>query len=197
MYASLGHPGTDWGQLHHEQAFTVSGELRVGGAVQHFEGIGYRDHGRGTRDVTRLGGDTMVFGVFPDGRSVGSLLAWTRDGTSVVNAGYLHDEDGFHPLSVERLPALVDPRGDPAMFRVLLALHDGTAVEIGVEILHSATLSIVEPNRWMIGADLAAEDPLVLVESPARLVIGDTMGYGNVERNCRRSRLGAAIFEQG
>jgi hypothetical protein len=190
MYTALGRSGMDWGQLHHEQAFTVQGKLRIDGSDRIFKGYGYRDHGRGTRNLAPLGGDTMIFGVFPDGRAIGSLMAWTRDGTVVVEAGFVYDERGFSTLQIECLPHLDDRFGNPPDVVGRFVDERGEHIEIHAKALHQATLTMDDPNHWVIGNDDRIEDPLVMVETPARLTWGDAVGYGNVERNCRQSQLG-------
>jgi len=190
MYTALGKEGMAWGQIHHEQALSATGSMCFGGVDHPFTGYGYRDHGRGTRNLAPLGGDTMVFGVFPDGRAIGSLMAWTRDGTVVVEAGFLYDDRGYSTLKIDELPHLDDRFGNPADVTARFIDAWGERMEIRCTGLHQATLTMDDPNHWVIGYDQRLEDPLIMVETPSQLQWGSAVGYGNVERNCRRSQLG-------
>lgn len=190
MMKALGLGQQQWGHAHHEQAFTVRGKISVGrGGERAVEGNGYRDHSTGVREFAQFGGDNMLYGSFPSGRVFQGLESFSRKEELMHRGGYMVDAGDLELLGLDWLPWLDDPLGHPAEFVARLIRGD-EIIEVAGQTLHAATFTISEPNDWSIGTHVALGDPLVITESPCRLVWPDgEVGWGNLERNRRLSAL--------
>ena len=77
-------------------------------------------------------------------------MAWTREGTVVVEAGFVYDDRGYSTLQIEALPHLDDRFGNPPDVVSRFLDERGEHIEIHATALHQATLTMDEPNHWVI-----------------------------------------------
>jgi hypothetical protein len=133
--------------------------------------------------------------VFPDDvRVVNALVTLDRAGTAgraltgsqrpgVLETGDTLDAPGLDDLATLAPRAGTVTRADP----------DGRPEELRVEVLHGYVLTLAEPNENLNGAVLdAGDDPLLVTQSTVRVTAPDgQVGYGVLERDRRRSLLGA------
>jgi hypothetical protein len=189
MFASARLGEQDWGHVHHEQAFWVEGTVTVGGDAITIQGMGYRDHSVGVREMGKFGGNKMLYGLSKRGRVIQGIEAFDLEGKR-LHADAYHVEDGrFEQLTLAELPDLVNVAGDPGRFTARY-VRAGEPFLVEGEVLGNAAFTISDPNDWSLGVAVSEENPLIIVESPVRLVLPDgDVAYGCLERNRRLSSL--------
>ena len=191
LFAHAGAEEQSWARRHHEQAFEMRGSLTVDGATRPLEGSAFRDHSTGVRDLTTFGANVLVYASFPSGRVLQLISCQGADFSVNLENAWLWEEGSFRRLDVVELPTLANTVGHPEHVVLRLAL-DGEPMDVDVEVLSSAAFVASGANDWSAGVDLdLPDDPLYVVECPARFTLpGGEVGYGQLERNVRRSRLG-------
>lgn len=189
MFASARLGQQDWGHVHHEQAFRVDGTLTVSGDAIIAHGMGYRDHSIGAREMGKFGGNNMLYGLSERGRVIQGIEAFGLDGTRIHADAYYVEDGRFEQLALEELPELANAAGDPGRFTARY-VRGGEPFPVEGEVLANAAFTISDPNDWSLGVAVPEENPLVIVESPVRLVLPDgDVAYGCLERNRRLSAL--------
>lgn len=78
----------------------------------------------------------------------------------------------------------------PRQLEITVTTADREVLTLPAEVVHGYTLSLLEPNMNVNGAALGEDDPLLVAHSTVRVTWPDgEVGYGNVERDYRRSML--------
>jgi len=190
MFANAQLAHQDWGHVHHEQAFRVEGTVTLGGVPVSIDGMGYRDHSVGVRELGKFGGNHMLYGLSERGRVIQGIEAFDIDGARLHSDAYYVEDGRFEKLILEQLPGLDDAVGNPWRFTARF-VRAGEFFVVEGEVLGSAAFTISDPNDWSLGVAVPEQNPLIIVESPVRLVLPDgDIAYGCLERNCRLSSLG-------
>ena len=196
----------EWGGTHHEQVHTTTGWLKVagseGGEWQIDDGVTFRDHSIGHRDFSRLGGDHLFGGHFPDsGRSIQTLLMWSNEGEVEVRAASIWENGELELIGEVEMTGVehgvVGPRsltkltGEPLAFDLTMARSSGETVVVRCEVQHNVNMCNTDPNTNLNGIELGVGDKvLLLAESQLKLTWPDgDVGYGHLERGYRRSLL--------
>ncbi len=156
-----------WG--HYEQSCRVTGDLIVGGRTVAFDGFGQRDHSWGFRHWTGLHQWHWVTGFLRDGRTFNLFEVHTHHDVTIVN-GFVHGPDGDEYVT--------------SVDRVLVRADDGGAASFDLTLLTQSGASLAV-NGERAGASVpvrpAGDQPAVVHETPVRLQVGDTSGYGIYE----------------
>ena len=196
----------EWGGTHHEQVHTCEGWLKVGTLAGYedyrLDGVSFRDHSIGRRDFSRLGGDHLFGGYFPDsGRALQLLFMWTNDGTVEVRTMSIWENDELELISDVEMTGVehgtTSPNslhrltGEPLEFEIKLRRITGEEVVVKCEVEHSLNMSNSDPNTNLNGIDLTVGDGvLLLAESQVKLTWPDgEVGYAHLERGYRRNLL--------
>ncbi|TDH22427.1 hypothetical protein [Mycobacteroides franklinii] len=181
-----------WAAFHHAQGFYATGQLRSADRRWRISGVGSRDHSRGVRDVTDLGGLQFFFLVFPkSGRVANGLVNWKPDGT-VDHRVFSVQENGRcetgYDVRVTGLQSYLTHQ--PHRLIVTMARQSG-AYRLEAEWLHGYSLTLLSPNENINGVDLSSQpDALVITQSTVRAVAPDgEIGYGVIERDYRPAML--------
>jgi hypothetical protein len=195
LFAATGMDHLSWAGMHHEQNTRSRGTMRVDGAEWDLDGYGFRDHSTGPRDFTRLGGDRFWGFVSPTtGRGCQGIMVWNRDGELELSSGayYLGDEVELIDGGIS-LTGLADTFGNPTELEIAFTRADGQTLAATGRILHTVTISILDPNSNVNGTWLEG-DPLILAESQVRFdwPDGDVL-YGHLERVARLSSLDSPV----
>lgn len=188
QFTFAGIPTQSWGHLHHQQAFTVTGDVTVGGEVVPLSGYGYRDHSRGGRDLSGYGGNHFLNIRFPSGRVIQGIQAEDRQGNYAFRTGFLYENGVFKRLEVVDLPRMTDTSGTPDDFTARWRLGD-EEIAISGSAYHHGPMTIYQPHDRCLGVNLDLDDPLVIVESPIRAEWDGEVGHGMLERNQRLTSL--------
>jgi hypothetical protein len=156
-----------WG--HYEQSCRVTGDLDVGGRTIRFDGLGQRDHSWGYRHWAGLHQWHWVTGFVPDGPTFNLFEVHRHDDTTTVN-GFVHDATGdAYVVGVQRTLRR-DDDGGAATFEMTLTTETGATCAVTGE---RAGLSVpVRPDP---------DQPAVVHETPVRLTVDGTPGYGIYE----------------
>lgn len=187
MYAGHDAIGEIAGDMHIQQSFSTTGTLRAGAERYRLDGIGFKDHSAGSRNIDgwyrhhylMLVADswtahmlTMMPG--PDAKS--SLGVLMRDGTDTAITRF-------------DMPELADSAGGPVHGPVVFELATGERHEFSSDLIHAMPVTITEDNDNINGIDWEiGGDPIVLIEGKGRLTASDgSVVYGFHERSARRS----------
>jgi hypothetical protein len=187
MDAALGIDALNWAHIHYEQAHTSTGTLTVDGKDYRLDGVGFRDHSAGPRDLTDLGGDQFFNAVSPSGRVAHGLVNWRQDGT-VDHRTFATYQDGRYELFPNGdMTGISDRvRHEPRNVVMNIGGGDQDLISLRGEVLHGFTVSLLEPNVNINGAALFHPDPLILTEGILRYTWPDgEVGYGKFERDFR------------
>jgi hypothetical protein len=191
LYKLISADSENWSDTHQQQAMWMRGPITVDGRTWNVEGMAYRDHSTGPRDWAGWGGNVMLSLLFPSGRVVVGVVTWSLDQKPGFNIGLIYEKERLEILERIQLPGLDDLDANPRTFDAVLDRREGDPIAMRGEVLHSATLSFVEPNENLNGVDLNnPSDPLALFETPVRFTWPDgEVGHGNLERNYRVSAI--------
>jgi hypothetical protein len=173
-----------WTDLHHEQSMLVDGRVSTAGSSWTVaNGIGYRDHSVGPRDLRQIASHSWSNGYFPStGRSFGSLLVGHLDGSSTTR-GYVVRDGSVEDADVVTMPGLDNVRGEPASFDVQLSVR-GRAAQISGTLLpeRRSNFSIAGPAEWTLGTEVDSPDTYFLAQRLVRWEWDGDVGYGMSDR---------------
>lgn len=171
----------EWGSFHLEQAMTVRGTVRVGDRTHEFDGLGFRDHSRGHRDLRNVEHSFWCNGVFGSGRTFASLQVTNRDGHTESRAA-ISDGGPFVDATMLETPAIHHPDHRPLDIAVALRDADGTDHHISGTVAGGATWSIVGGSEFCLGAAVDVDDAYLLPQSIIRWHWDGETGYGLADR---------------
>jgi len=193
MYAAIGMTDAPFGTIHHEQTFTTTGKLTVGGRTWGLNGVACRDRSMGPRDVSPIGGDAFFHLMFPKSRrSVQGLVVWDRDDNVQLRTMSIHEGDQTEILTEGTITGAEDAAGAPTELELRIQCIDATELVLPGQVLHCATMSIIDPNTNVNGTPTQADDPLVFSEAAVTFTWPDgEIGYGHLERGCRLTKFPA------
>jgi hypothetical protein len=181
-----------WASGHHEQAFLARGSLTVGTRSWDINGVAHRDHSWGPRDMADFGADAFVALVFPDsGRVVQGVMIWNGSGDLVLRAFYVYENGRMELMSDGRVPRALDCASNPRTgLQVVIISENGHELVLPGEVTNGVTLSILNPNRVVIGAAHGMGEVLYFNEDLVRYTWPDgEVGYGHAERAIRLGPL--------
>jgi hypothetical protein len=195
----------EWGGAHHEQVHECRGWMTVAGehgGSYRLDGVSFRDHSIGHRDFSRLGGDHLFGGYFPEsGRAIQALLMWNNEGGVELRAGSIAESGEIELIGdvefsgvehgVMRPNSLHRLTGEPLAFDLTYGRLGGERVVIRCEVQHNVNMSNTDPNTNLNGIELGVGDRVLLLsEAQLKLTWPDgEVGYGHLERGYRRHLL--------
>ena len=171
----------EWGAFHLEQPMRVSGTVRVGDAEHRFDGLGFRDHSRGHRDLRNVEHSFWCNGVFPSGRTFASLQVTNRDGHTESRAA-ISDGGPFADATIVQTPAIAHPDHRPIDIELVLVDAAGAEHRIPGTVSGGATWSIVGGSEFCLGAAVDIPDAYLLPQSIIRWEWDGETGYGLADR---------------
>ncbi|CAB4927457.1 unannotated protein [freshwater metagenome] len=172
---------TPGGKSHDEQLSEAHGSIVSDDGTLEFHGAGWRDHGRGPRDIGSIKGHTILGGWFPD-EDCGFVAIHVEDDRGTASNGQVFIGDEREPLSPV-LPTWGDPRSMPMSFDAVLPAPSGDH-HVHVEIQQVAPITMLPPNHLALGM-IDEPGAFVILESQARFEWDGRVGYGYVERSHR------------
>jgi hypothetical protein len=172
-----------WTDLHHEQALSMRGAVTSGGNTWHIaQGVGYRDHSVGPRDLRQLATHSWCNGAFPSGRSFGSLEVGHLDGGRTTRA-YVVFDGTIEDARIVEMPAMANVRAEPETFVVRLATRDGEAhIDGSLVPNRNANFSVAGPAEWTIGTAVGSDGTYFLAQRLVRWEWDGEIGYGMADR---------------
>jgi hypothetical protein len=208
LFKAVDIGSSDIGHVHHEQVGVSRGWLRVGdrefGGEWSLDGMAFRDHSQGPRDVRPFGGDHLLGVYFPkSNRSLQILMFWNKAGEFQFRVASLHQGDEIEIIpdvemtgverGVKKPTSLHDLLGNPKTFKIKLGTRQGPVILEG-QIVHTCNISVMGANTNVNGSAInIAGDHLVLAECQTRLTWPDgDVGYGFFERTYAKSLLASA-----
>lgn len=171
----------DWGTFHLEQAIRANGTVQVGAEKFDFDGLGFRDHSRGHRDLRNVEHSFWCNGTFPSGRTFASLQVTNRDGHTESRAA-ISDGGPFVDARIVETPAIHHPNHDPLEIKLVLGDNDGTDHQISGLVSGGATWSIVGGSEFCMGAAIDVPDAYLLPQSIIKWNWDGETGYGLADR---------------
>lgn len=171
----------EWGSFHLEQAMRVSGTVEVGGDAHEFDGLGFRDHSRGHRDLRNVEHSFWCNGVFPSGRTFASLQVTNRDGHTESRAA-IADAVRYRNATIVEPPAIDHPDHRPVDIELALRDADGIVHRIPGTVKGGATWSIVGGSEFCLGAAVDVPDAYLLPQSIIAWEWDGQTGYGLADR---------------
>ena len=189
MFEGASH-GQDFATaLHVQGTFSVTGRVRVGDQEYEFNGVGFKDHSAGARNMGAWTNHRFLIGVLPDLRTVHAVTI-IRDGAEPATVGRWHKEGVVESLTGFEAPLMTTLVGEPDDQEIVLRSESET-LAIRTEIIHALPITISQDNDNFNGIDWEMDDdPMVMVESIVRFTAPDgDVGYGFFERSARRSSL--------
>lgn len=156
----------------------INGSITADGKRYSIDTNGYRDHSTGKRDLAGLGSHVWTHAIFPSGRAFTVFRASTPDGQIVANSGVVITGANLTTTAPVEVPVLLDATGGPQTATITLpGLSPITA-----QVLHSAALSLGEPNDFYLGYD-ARLGRKVLLDCPTRFEWDGEIAHGWLERS--------------
>lgn len=173
----------EWGSFHLEQPMRAAGTVSISGTVHHFDGLGFRDHSRGHRDLRNVEHSYWCNGVFPSGRAFASLQVTNRSGHTESRAAILAPgAAAFEAARLATPPAMSDPFHQPLAITVELHGPDGRSHTIPGRVAGGATWSIVGGSELCLGAAVDCPDAYLLPQSIVAWEWDGETGYGLADR---------------
>ena len=171
----------EWGSFHLEQAMTCSGTISIDGHEHSFDGVGFRDHSRGHRDLRNVEHSFWCNGVFRSGRTFASLQVTNRDGHTESRAA-MTDGDVFADAEIVSTPKIQHPDHRPLHIALTLRDAAGGLHEISGVVSGGATFSIVGGSEFCLGAAIDIPDAYLLPQSIVRWEWDGEIGFGLADR---------------
>jgi hypothetical protein len=174
-----------WCSAHYEQPGRVRGRFRFEGREFQMDGIGFRDHSRGPRNLSAWAGHCWIHGQFPGGRSF--ALFDTRKlvgGEIVTGIAKAVLWDGYRLVDARCAdpPYLTSPEEPPETYEFKLASELGT-MHIAATTLRTLPISTnagVESFIGRVPADLAL---FTAYQQPSAFYWDECEGHGHTERS--------------
>ena len=179
--------GAVWMSRHTQQGHLAKGKITVGGESWDVDGIAYRDHSAGPRDMAGFGADSFVAAVFPkSGRVMNALQVWDIHGNLVHRSFYIYENgkmEMFRVGGVPRAPAIEDRDVE---FVIAMRRLNGEELIVKVRTVHGVIIAMNSPNVQRNGVPADTSGTLLLMETPIEIIWPDgEIGYGACERSLR------------
>ena len=188
------YPSTDnasWAKFHTEQIGGVSGFIQHRDTKYGVDGVAYRDHSRGPRDLTDLRGHTWIQGQFPGGDAFCLYQVWLMiDGKEVealceakiVREGrFVSAQVGSAPRGSTSLDVLQD-------FEVELESEFGLMTITAIPKALSFYSFGPTQSHYLPGIPYGVLDfPLQNIEQPTEFHLNGEVGHGHTERSYYRA----------
>lgn len=174
--------------LHLEQAGVVRGHVRYEGELISFEGVGYRDHSVGQRDLSTGLHHTWLHASFPKSRRHLGLLTLTfRHTDYVALSGYSVTAGKLHESTVAEYP--VWPAGEalyePGGFTVIMETDAGLTTVEAQLLDPSFYFTVAAPSEIHLGYQSDPEpgrgEVWACREVMCRCTLDGEVGYGFLE----------------
>jgi hypothetical protein len=177
-----------WAAGHHEQGFLARGELTVGDRTWTLDGVAYRDHSWGPREMSDFGADAYVALVFPESRRVvQGVTVFNAALEPVLRCFHIWEDGRLELMGEGAVPRANDAAGHPDTgLELVMQRVDGERLVLPGEVTAGVTISIVDPNRNLNGAAHGLPGALFLNEELVRYTWPDgEVGLGHAERAIR------------
>lgn len=183
-----------WASGHHEQGFLASGELTVGNRTWSIDGVAYRDHSWGPREMNDFGADAYVSLVFPQSRRVvQGVMVFNSSLEVMLRSFYIWENGRMELMGEGSVPRAHDGAGNPGTgLELVMQRAGGETLVLPGEVTNGVTISIVDPNRNLNGAAHGVPGALFLNEELIRYTWPDgEVGFGHAERAIRPADIRA------
>jgi hypothetical protein len=161
----------------------MSGQVVIDGtSIQVENGFAYRDHSVGPRDLRNLAHNSWCNGLFPSGRSFGSLRVGHLDGTFTDRAFVTH-ANVLRDAAIIDIPSMENLRADPRQFKVELSVGGETVTLVGALLPdRRSNFTITGSAEWALGTDIGSPSSYFLAQRLARWSWDGEVGYGMSDR---------------
>jgi hypothetical protein len=188
------YPSTDnssWAKFHIEQMGQATGFVRHRGIKHNVDGVTYRDHSRGPRNLVDLRGHTWIQGQFPGGEAFCIYQVWLKiDGKEVeaLSEGKIFKDGKFYPVRIVSVPrgsTSLDAQQD---FEIVLESELGThTIKAMPQALSLYSFGRLQ-SHYLAGIPYGAlEFPLQNIEQPTEFLWNGKTGHGHTERSYWRA----------
>lgn len=188
------YPSTDnssWAKFHIEQMGHATGFVTHRGIKHNVDGVTYRDHSRGPRNLTDVRGHTWIQGQFPGGEAFCFYQVWLLiDGKEVeaLSEAKILKDGHFFPARIVSVP-----RGSTALdmlqnFTIVLESELGTTtIEAIPQALALYSFGRLQ-SHYLAGIPYGVlEFPLQNIEQPSEFHMNGKIGHGHAERSYYRA----------
>jgi hypothetical protein len=188
------YPSTDnssWARFHTEQLGGIKGFVQHRETKYAVDGVAYRDHSRGPRNLTDLRGHTWIQGQFPGGEAFCFYRVWLMvDGKEVqaLSEAKILRDGRFVSARVTSAP-----RGSTSLdvlqdFDIELQSESGTMKMHAIPKALSFYSFGPTQSHYLPGIPYGALDfPLQNIEQPTEFRLDGKIGHGHTERSYYRA----------
>lgn len=173
----------DVGSSHNQQLGTAAGTIAWGEAELELEGVAWRDHSFGPRDMGTMAGHALAAGYFEETGVGFSLIKLLNTDGTVTCAGAVFDQGVAEAVEGVDLELLSDVHEPLGTHRISLPVR-GATLEVVGEVLHVSPLTMLPPNHGALGV-IERPGALPIWEGHARYREGGHVGFGYTERSLR------------
>jgi hypothetical protein len=117
---------------HYEQCGRFCGGASVGGKVYEVDGLGFRDHSWGVRDIQKAGNLVSLFAQFADDFTVNAALG--RAGDQELAIGYVWRNGRNNPVTGMRASVEADSQGLPGTVAAQVAADGLSSLDIRADV---------------------------------------------------------------
>jgi hypothetical protein len=175
------HTGTAFSD-HFEQPGVVVGIIEYDGLQVKMNGVGYRDHSRGPRNLVGLFAEEWIHGHFPDGISFGLLRLDKLPGQgSEIQKGAIWKDGNLHIATIETTGGMKSPDLPIPCYSLTFNTEVGK-FEIEARVLRTLTISLTNRFEFFYGANPTAANA-VAFEQPSSFWRNGIRGVGHTERS--------------
>jgi hypothetical protein len=188
MYRSSAEGMQFAGDFHIQQANRSTGSLQVADETYALDGIGFKDHSHGLRDLSNYSAHILLNIIGEDFHCLAMTL-FGIDGEPHGPWGALLRDGKEERVTRFTLPVLEDSAGGPIRGEVVIEIESGEMLRFDSELIHALPMTITLDNDNINGVDWEiGGDPIVLIEGKGRLTAPDgSVVYCFHERSARRS----------
>jgi hypothetical protein len=175
-----------WGRWHMEQLGRIKGRITFAGKTYQMNGLGFRDHTRGPRNLKDFFAHNWIQGKLPDGTGFALYELWDRkDGevTKPLSKATLLYGDRIEEAEVLAAPAF--DSFDDILAPIRISFRTASRrFDLEGEVQNNVLYSVDHQHNTLTGA-ARGYAPILCIEQPVKFMLDGQMVEGHCER-CRR-----------
>jgi hypothetical protein len=173
---------TTWGTWHYEQHGRIHGTVRFEDHEYHIDGLAFRDHTRGPRNLTRFAGSNWIHGELPGGRGFALFQVYSAESdppTLTLDEFTLVGPDSIETAKVLTAPDLRCLDDLDAPIQIIAETSSGL-IDIEARPRNIMVFSVYGRHEILIGV-ARGKASLVVAERPLELVVNGQPAFGYAE----------------